>query len=296
MRDATLSDWLKSLPLYPLPHHAVSRLMLALTRWRWRPFRSVFTRWFIARYGVDMSEALEPDLNTYAHFNAFFTRALKPGARPLPDDAGLLVSPADGAVSELGRIRDTEILQAKGRRFTLEELLGGDRELVQAFRGGDFATVYLSPRDYHRVHMPAAAGLRRMIHVPGRLFSVAPHTVRTIPRLFARNERVVCAFDTAHGPMALVLVGAICVASIETTWAGVVTPPRGRRIRHWDYSGESAPHFRRGDEMGRFNMGSTVIVLTGPGQAEWRENLKAGDRVRMGQPIGRYLETPADPA
>lgn len=282
---AGLGDWLKTLPLYPLPQHAVSRVVLHATRARNSRWKNALIRWFVRAYQVDLKEASEADATAYPDFNSFFTRALRPDARPLPKDTAAVICPADGAISEIGRIDGVQLLQAKGRRFSVGDLLGGDEELAAPFHGGHFVTVYLSPRDYHRVHMPAAGELRSMIHVPGRLFSVAPHTVRTIPRLFSRNERVVSLFDTEHGPLAVILVGAICVASIETVWAGVVTPPRGRRLQRWHYP----PHrhqLARGEELGRFNMGSTVIVLFGPDQVIWRDDLQAGQPTRMGQALG----------
>lgn len=284
---ASLRDWLKTLPLYPLPQHAISRVVLRATRARNSRWKNALIRWFIRAYQVNLEEASEADATAYPDFNSFFTRALRAEARPLPEDTATVICPADGAISEIGQIDGVQLLQAKGRCFSVGELLGGDDELATRFHGGHFVTVYLSPRDYHRVHMPASGKLRSMTHVPGRLFSVAPHTVRTVPRLFSRNERVVSLFDTDHGPLAVVLVGAICVASIETVWAGVVTPPRGRCLRRWHYP----PHrhqLARGEELGRFNMGSTVIVLFGPDQVTWRDDLHAEQPVRMGQALGRF--------
>lgn len=285
---ASLGDWLKTLPLYPLPQHAISRIVLQATRARNSHWKNALIRWFVRAYRVDLEEASEPDATAYPDFNSFFTRALRPDARPLPNDSATVICPADGAISEVGGIDGGYLLQAKGRRFSVAELLGGDDELAARFHGGQFVTVYLSPRDYHRVHMPAAGTLRRMTHVPGRLFSVAPHTVRTIPRLFSRNERVAALFEGEHGPLAVVLIGAICVASIETVWAGVVTPPRGRRLRSWHYPPQQH-RLARGAELGRFNMGSTVIVMFGPGQVTWRNDLAAELPVRMGQALGRFL-------
>ncbi|HET8700962.1 MAG TPA: archaetidylserine decarboxylase [Nitrococcus sp.] len=280
-----LGDWLKTLPLYPLPQHAISRIVLWATRLRNSRWKNALIRWFVRTYHVDLAEASETDPAAYPDFNSFFTRALRPGARPLPEDAAMVICPADGTISEIGRLDGAYLLQAKGYRFSVDGLLGGDAELAARFHGGHFVTVYLSPRDYHRVHMPVTGELQSMIHIPGRLFSVAPHTVRTVPRLFSRNERVVSLFDTEDGPLAVILVGAICVASIETVWAGVVTPPRGRRLRRWDYS---APHQRlaRGAELGRFNMGSTVIVLFGSDRVTWRDDLHAGQPIRMGTALG----------
>ncbi len=290
-RAATAAgDALKSLPQYLLPHHLLSWLMLLATRLRWRPWKNWQIKWVIRRYGVDMDEALDPEPTHYSHFNSFFTRALRAGARPLADGAADILCPADGAISQIGAIREGRIFQAKGRDFSAVELLGGSIARAAPFENGSFVTVYLSPRDYHRVHMPIAGTLREMVHVPGRLFSVAPHTTRAIPRLFARNERVVSIFDTEAGPMAVILVGALFVASIETVWAGVVTPPRRREIRVWDYR-DTAPALERGAELGRFNMGSTAIVLFGNGKARWDAAMQADSAVRMGQRLGSLIAT-----
>ncbi|MCC5857083.1 MAG: phosphatidylserine decarboxylase [Ectothiorhodospiraceae bacterium] len=282
------SDWLKTLPLYPLPHHVVSRLIHRLVRVRAGWFRRPFVSWFVRAFGVDMSQAVETDPLAYPDFNSFFTRALRADARPMPEDAAAICCPADGTVSALGELRGDSIIQAKGHDYSLTTLLGGDPDRARPFLGGGFITVYLSPRDYHRVHMPLGGTLREMVHVPGRLFSVGRHTVKTVPGLFARNERVACLFDTDHGPMALVLVGAINVASIETVWAGEVTPPRGRSIRCWSYENGSI-RLDRGEEMGRFNMGSTAIVILPRGMAELDPALQADQPVRVRQAIGRLM-------
>ncbi len=267
-----------------LPQHAVSRLTLRLTRLRTR-LKDPVIRWFIHAYGADMDEAVEPDPAAYPTFNAFFTRPLRPGVRPIAGDEGTPVSPVDGRVSQSGRIEAGRLYQAKGIDYGLVDLLGGDPRDAEPFMDGTFATLYLAPGDYHRIHMPLAGKLRRMCHVPGRLWSVAPWTVRSIPRLFARNERVVALFDTDQGPLGLVLVGAINVAAIETVWAGLVTPPRGRSVIHTEY-GDTGPRIERGSEMGRFNMGSTVIVLTPPGVP--LDNVPApGERVRVGMELAR---------
>ena len=279
-RAGALADRLRLALLAALPQHGLSRLALRATRWRSRAIRPV-VRWFIRRFGVDMSEAAEPDPAAYPTFNAFFTRALRPDARPLAGDAATLVSPVDGRLSRAGTIRGDRVLQAKGIDYSLTALLGGDAAEAARFDGGAFATLYLAPGDYHRIHMPLAGTLRRMAYVPGRLYSVAPWTVRTLDGIFTRNERVCALFDTHAGPLALVLVGAINVAAIETVWAGLVTPPRGRRIARWVYDADEV-RLDRGGEMGRFNMGSTVIVLAPPGTALDR-TLAPGDRVRVGQ-------------
>lgn len=282
-----LMDYLKAWPQYLLPGHLLSRLMQGFTRLRWRPLREAFTRWFVDRFQINMSEALEPDPAAYEHFNAFFTRALKPDARPLVDGPYDIACPVDGAVSQAGNIEEGRLLQAKGHDFGLVQLLGGAEQRAAPFQGGTFATLYLSPRDYHRIHMPIDGTLREMVHIPGRLFSVNATTVRMVPGLFARNERVAAIFDTAAGPMALVLVGAIFVGSIETVWSGVVTPPAGRVVRQWRYDeGDRPIRLARGEEMGRFNMGSTVIVLFGPQAIDLTAAIKAEATVRMGQRLG----------
>lgn len=269
-----------------VPHHLFSRLtgMVAASEAGW--IKDTFIRRFIAAYGVDMSEAAEPDPARYSCFNAFFTRALKPGARPLPGATNAVLSPADGALSALGAIRDDAIFQAKGHEFSLTTLLGGDPERAAPFRNGSFATVYLSPKDYHRVHAPLGGTLREMIYVPGRLFSVNQTTAENIPGLFARNERAVCLFDTASGPMAVVLVGAMIVAAIETVWAGRVAPSM-QGLQVTDYRKAAPPvQLNKGDELGRFLLGSTAMVLFGPGMASWRSDLAAGSPVRMGEQMG----------
>ena len=285
-RSASLIDYLKAWPTYLLAHHALSRIMHAITRSEIHWWKSRFTRWFIKQFNVDMTLAQEPDPDSYPNFNAFFTRALRTDARPIVEDAKLLACPVDGAMSQLGNIQDGRILQAKNRDYSLLELLGGDVRSAEQFEGGKFATLYLSPRDYHRIHIPLDGKLTAMTHVPGRLFSVSPATTRAVPRLFARNERVVTYFDTEIGPMAMVLVGAIFVASIETVWAGEVTPPAGKEIRHWKYNPENTENqFRKGDEVGRFNMGSTVILIFGKHSIEWLPDIMPGNSIQMGQAI-----------
>ena len=237
-------------------------------------------RWFVARYGVDMAEAAEPDIAAYRSFNDFFTRALKPGVRPLADAD--LVCPVDGAISQFGAITGERIFQAKGHAYSATALLGGDASLAARFRDGHFATLYLSPRDYHRIHMPAAGRLRRMIHVPGTLFSVNPATVRGVPGLFARNERVVCLFDGADGPWVLVLVGATIVGSMATQWHGVVNPPRPGRLRDWDYHDRQIV-LEQGQEMGRFLLGSTVVLLWPRGPLRFNPAWAPGGAIRMGE-------------
>jgi len=280
------SDYLKSWLLYPLPQHAISRLTYRLTRIRTAWFKNTFIRWFAAVYQVNWEEARYPHPQDYPDFNAFFTRELKAGARPVAGDDDTIISPADGHISQIGAIDSDRIFQAKGHRFSVTDLLGGDTARAQVFQDGRFVTIYLSPRDYHRVHMPLSGKLRETIYIPGRLFSVAAHTVRTVPRLFARNERLVALFDTAAGPMAMVLVGAINVAAIETVWSGLVTPPHRSAIEVKDMW-TAGIELARGAEMGRFNMGSTVILLFAKDHVHWLDELQAEQALRMGQALGR---------
>lgn len=268
-----------------LPHHALSRLIGCTAECRKPWFKNRLIDAFIQRYGVDMSEAAVGNPHAYASFNDFFTRALRPEARVLDDTPGAVLCPADGAISQLGPIEYGRLLQAKGHSFSVLELLGGDAQRAAPFIGGQFATVYLSPRDYHRVHMPLAGTLREMVYVPGKLFSVNGFTAEHVPELFSRNERVVCLFDTERGPMAVVLVGAMIVASIETVWAGQVTPPE-RTLKTFRYDAHEPIHLDKGAELGRFKLGSTAIVLFGPEQVCWAKDLAAGSAVRMGQMLG----------
>ena len=270
---------------WALPHRLLSSLARRLAYSR----SPRISRWLIdtvvRRFDVDLSEAANPDPRAYESFNAFFTRALGPGVRaPDPDPAALLM-PADGRISQCGRIGDVDdagrIFQAKGQSFTAAELLG-DGAAARAYEGGAFATVYLSPRDYHRVHMPWTGTLRETVHVPGRLFSVGPAAVRHVPRLFARNERLVCHFDTGFGPMAVVMVGALLVSGVETVWGGEEIPAYGRRVTRKDYRGRGIV-LERFAEMARFNYGSTVIVLLPPGVAELAPGLGPESPVRLGQ-------------
>jgi phosphatidylserine decarboxylase len=279
-----MKDRLFILSQYLLPHHLLSRLIGCAAECRAGWFKNRLIGWFAKQYQVNMSEAQVEDLTAFAHFNDFFTRALKDDARPLDPTPGAVLSPADGAISQLGKIEHGRIFQAKGHSFSLVELLGGDSQRAASFMGGEFATVYLSPKDYHRVHMPLAGTLKEMVYVPGRLFSVNQTTAENVPELFARNERVVCLFDTERGPMAVVLVGAMIVASIETVWAGLVTPPK-RTLKSFSYDEAArAPIvLAKGAELGRFKLGSTAIVLFGPQQVQWAEQLAANSVVQMGQ-------------
>lgn len=283
---SSLTDRLFVLVQYLLPQHALSALMYRITRSENPLWTPGLIRFFIRVFRVDLSEAVASEAENYRSFNAFFTRALKPGARAIASEQEAIISPADGTISQIGAVDAGSIFQAKGKLFDVTRLLGGDAELAARFRGGRFATIYLSPKDYHRLHMPVRGRLTEMIYVPGRLFSVNAATTAMVPALFARNERVVSVFDTPVGPMALVLVGAIFVGSIETVWHGPITPrPAPRHIQRWDY-GTSGPAFDPGAEMGRFNMGSTVIALFGPAAIEWVDTLRSGNSVRMGERIG----------
>lgn len=269
-----------------VPQHALSRLVGAIAACRWTLIKAPFINWFAKRYQVNLDEAKCSNLSQFRSFNDFFTRELKTGMRPIDTDDEAVVSPADGAINQLGNISNGTLLQAKGRQFSLVSLLGGDRELAEPFQAGSFCTVYLSPKDYHRVHMPLAGTLTRMIHVPGKLFSVNQFTSENVDSLFARNERVVCFFETDQGPMALVLVGAMIVASVDTVWAGQVCPSRDASA-HVNYEGQVPPvQIGKGEEMGRFKLGSTVVAVFGPGMVQLQTDLAAADAVRMGQRIG----------
>ena len=283
-----MSDRLAVLPQYLLPKQALTQLAGALARAQAGGLTTAVIRWFVGRYGVNMAEAAEPDIARYASFNDFFTRPLKPGARPLA--SARLICPVDGAISQFGRIERDQIFQAKGHQYSTQALVGGDAELAAEFQDGSFATLYLSPRDYHRIHMPCEGRLRRMIHVPGELFSVNPTTARGVPGLFARNERVVCVFDSSAGPFVMVLVGATIVGSMATAWHGIVNPPRPGQLRDWDYRGEAEPIvLRQGDEMGRFLLGSTVVMLFPKGPKAGKKGLRFNTEwsparaIRMGE-------------
>ena len=270
---------------FVIPHHAVSRVVYLITRLRGPQVKHLIT-WFIKQYGVDMAEAEEPEIGYYQTFNEFFTRSIKSSIRPIVPGENTLACPCDGTISQAGSIRAGALMQAKGRGYTALELLGGDRSMAAEFADGRYATIYLAPYNYHRMHMPLDANMQKMIHVPGRLFSVAQWTVEEIPRLFARNERLVCYFETPAGPMVMVLVGAMNVSAIETVWSGLVVPPRARKINDYDYS-HTRKDIKKGAEMGRFNMGSTVILLTG-NRVEWLPHITAGQTVKMGQLIGHF--------
>ena len=286
-----MTHWFKAILLYLLPHHLLSRVVQWSTRCRRFPFRKSTTRWFVRHYNVDMSEALEPDPDAYPDFNSFFTRALRPEARPIVQEIRQICSPADSAISQLGDIQSAQIFQSKGHSYSLLKLLGGSEKRAQPYIDGRFATMYLSPGDYHRVHMPLSGRLMETVYIPGRLFSVSPDYTESIPHLFTQNERVVCFFQTEAGPMAVILVGAIFVGSIETVWAGEITPPRGKGIRVMTYTaGDNVIQLERGEELGRFNMGgSTIIVLFGPDCVKWGTGLGPERRVQFGQALGQVL-------
>ena len=281
----TLKNTLVELSQTLLPHHALSQFVSKFTHSENVMWKNFLTRQIIQRYGVNMAEAAISDLNVFKSFNAFFTRELKAGTRPLTTEKGAIASPADGVISQAGKITHGDIFQAKGKSFTVTDLLGGDTARSEKFDNGEFTTIYLSPKDYHRLHMPISGTLREMIHIPGRLFSVNGATTEAVNGLFAKNERVVAIFDTEIGQMALVLVGAIFVSSIETVWHGVVTPPSIKTVRDWRYETE-APTLKIGDEMGRFNMGSTIIVLFEKDKMNWNSDLVASKSVQVGEKIG----------
>lgn len=269
---------------YVLPQHLLSRAVGTLADAEMEWVKNPLINLFIKQFGVNMSEAQRQTASEFKSFNDFFTRELIDGARPIEGDANVLSSPADGAVSQLGEIVDGRVFQAKGQDYCLTELLGGDAQRAAPFIGGEFATIYLSPKDYHRVHMPMKGTLRDMIYVPGDLFSVNQVTAENVPRLFARNERVVCIFDTEKGPMAMVLVGAMIVAAVETVWAGHIAPPR-RELKVTEYGAPTPVSLEKGAEMGRFKLGSTVILCHPKDTVKWSENLKAGTPLRMGEAI-----------
>jgi len=265
-----------------IPQHGLSRLIYKLTRIQTPWFKNWSINWFIKRFNVDMSLAVEPEPEAYKDFNSFFTRALRQETRPVCEQG--ICSPVDGTISQIGQIHGSTLLQAKHHDYDLTALLGGSATLASNFIDGHFCCIYLSPRDYHRIHMPVDASLREMTYVPGKLYSVNTYTAETVPRLFAINERVINIFDTASGPFALIQVGAINVGSMETVWHGMVTPPYGKEITTWRYEKQTV-ELKRGEEMGRFNMGSTVIMLFVKDAINWQENLTSSDAVRMGQCI-----------
>lgn len=275
-----MSDRLAVLPQYLLPKQALTTLAGRVARARGGRLTTRLIAWFVRRYQVNMGEAANPDITSYATFNDFFTRALQEGARPL--SSADLICPVDGAISQFGAMARDQILQAKGHHYSSTALVGGDAALAALFDDGSFATLYLSPKDYHRVHMPCDGRLTRMIHVPGDLFSVNPTTARGVPGLFARNERVVCHFESGHGPWVLVLVGATIVGSMATVWHGVVNSERSGQLREWRYDDQGV-QLRQGQEMGRFLLGSTVVMLFPKGPLQFNPTWAPGGAIRLGE-------------
>jgi len=268
---------------YIMPQLYLTQLAGWFAQQKWGAVTHFVIKAFAKKYNVDMSEAKKENFSDYESFNQFFIRELKDDARKINENPTALCLPADGRVSQIGHIDDERLLQAKGHFFSLSDLLAGDEELVNTFKNGEFATIYLSPRDYHRVHMPCDATLRKMIYVPGDLFSVNPFLAEHVPNLFARNERVICVFDTAFGPMAQILVGATITASMSTVWAGVINPPRTGEVKVWTYQGDSAIKLTKGQEMGAFQLGSTVINLFPANSVTLAEHLEVDVPVRMGE-------------
>ncbi|EWH09742.1 phosphatidylserine decarboxylase [Catenovulum agarivorans DS-2] len=273
---------------YVVPQHLISRLVGKLAASQNKFISQTFIRLFAKNYNIQLNDTQVQNFSEFASFNDFFTRALLPDARAIADND--IVSPVDGEVSQLGKIDGDAIFQAKGHNYSLVTLLGGDEENAKPYQNGLFSTIYLSPSDYHRIHMPCTGKLKRMVYVPGKLFSVNQATTRNVDGLFARNERVVCIFDTEFGEMALVLVGAMIVASIETTWAGVITPPGGKRPFTWHYNDDNAPVIEKGQEMGRFKLGSTVVLAFEPQAIEFEDSVAAASKVVLGQALANALK------
>lgn len=279
-----MSDRLAVLPQYLLPKQALTTLAGKFASARLGGLTTSVIRWFVGRYNVNMAEAANPDIASYTSFNDFFTRALKPGARPLAQAD--LICPVDGAISQFGPIAKDQVFQAKGHTYSTTALVGGDAAAAARFDNGHFATLYLSPRDYHRIHMPCAGELTRMVHVPGDLFSVNPTTARGVPGLFARNERVVCFFESAQGPFVLVLVGATIVGSMATVWHGQVNPPRTGVLRQWDYA-KGQVSLQKGEEMGRFLLGSTVVMLFPQGPLQFNPQWSPTRPIQLGEAMAQ---------
>ena len=279
-----MSDRLAVLPQYLIPKQALTILAGKLASKEAGGLTTSVIRWFVGRYNVNMAEAANPDIASYKSFNEFFTRPLKDGARPQADAD--FISPVDGAISQFGAIDRDQIFQAKGHSYSTTALVGGDRKLAEQFENGSFATLYLSPRDYHRIHMPCDGQLTRMIYVPGELFSVNPTTARGVPGLFARNERVVCVFESAFGPFVLTLVGATIVGSMATVWHGMINPPRPGVVREWRYDGDTTVNLKKGQEMGRFLLGSTVVMLFPKNTLTFNPDWAPTGAIRMGEMMG----------
>jgi phosphatidylserine decarboxylase len=277
-----VSDRLKVIPQYLLPKLALTVFAGFVAQAKWGALTTRIITWFVARYGVNMAEAANSEASSYATFNDFFTRPLKEGVRPLANAD--FICPVDGAISQFGVIENDQIFQAKGHHYSTTTLVGGDAALAKQFDNGHFATLYLSPKDYHRIHMPCDGVLRRMIYVPGELFSVNPTTARGVPGLFARNERVVCVFDTPHGAFVNVLVGATIVGSMATVWHGIVNPPRLSKVTEWTYA-DNKISLKKGDEMGRFLLGSTVVMLFPKDTLAFSPTWQPAGALQMGQPM-----------
>lgn len=283
---ASFTDYIKAWPFYIIPHHFISGLIFYLARIEWAPVKNISLKVYLSLHEVNMSEAVEENPYAYKTLNAFFTRALKADARKIDDTENTMICPVDARVSQAQAIENGRVFQAKGHDYSLLELVGGIDELAQPFENGSFATLYLSPRDYHRIHMPVDGKLTDMVYVPGRLFSVAPHTVNTVPRLFARNERLVCKFETEHGPMIMILVGALNVSAIDTVWSGSVTPPSKRKVIHTTYDNVEIS-LKKAAEMGRFNLGSTVVMLMND-KCTLDEAIIHHQPVKLGQKLASY--------
>jgi phosphatidylserine decarboxylase len=281
----SFSEQLKILSQYLIPQHGISIAAGKLADVKALWFKNFFITKFAKAYNIDMSNAIQPELTEYACFNDFFTRAIDLSSRPIDNDAASFCSPVDGAMSQFGKIEDGRIIQAKNHDFSALEILGGDVERAQPFNNGEFCTIYLAPKDYHRIHMPCDGKLTAMSHVPGKLFSVNPLTANNVPKLFARNERVVSYFDTEFGKMALVSVGATIVGSIETVWAGNVTPPSRKQVSTWEYEGDEAITIKKGDEMGRFKLGSTVVLLMENADWQWADDVALAGDLKLGQKL-----------
>ncbi len=281
----SFSDRLAVMPQYLIPQQALTAFAGWVAGSQWGGATTRIIDWFVKRYNVNMAEAANPDTASYKSFNDFFTRALRGDARPLA--AAALLSPVDGAISQCGPIAGDQVFQAKGHGYSTRALVGGDAALAAQFQNGEFATLYLSPRDYHRIHMPCAGRLTRMVHVPGDLFSVNPTTARGVPGLFARNERVVCVFEGERGPFVMVLVGATIVGSMATVWHGVVNPPRPGQLREWAYD-QDAIHLAQGQEMGRFLLGSTVVMLFPQGVMQFESDWSPARPIVMGEAMGQW--------
>lgn len=277
---------MRTLTQYLLPHKIISKIAYFTSNCKITCVKNYLIGYFLKRYNVNMSEAIQEDPFAYETYNKFFTRQLKPACRPIDQNPDSIVCPADGAIAQIGKIHNSQILQAKGHNFSVQDLFGGMDALAAPFINGNFATVYLAPKDYHRIHMPLTGKLKKMLYIPGKLFSVNTHAAENIPGVFARNERVVAIFETEVGEMALVLVGAMIVGSIETSWAGTICPPHSKNIQAWNYENMPAVEIAKGCEMGLFKLGSTVIVLFGLDATTWDSNITASLDVKMGSKIG----------